>query len=172
MNYKYILAAGAAILIPLTVQAEICETLPSCASIGFDKTADDCSGRSKLKCPFGDAYFCSETCESLGYTLTSAHGCLVGQTKETCPADSTYYKCTGDVASDLIVTDSCLSGFLSSDSASCDCTYGIIANGTTSTQGNTCYRCGTKEECGCYTLDDGSGLSVACKCIMCATAVY
>ncbi|MBQ8661615.1 MAG: hypothetical protein IJ482_04740 [Alphaproteobacteria bacterium] len=165
MNYKYILAAGAAILIPLTVQAETCGTLPSCATIGFDKTADDCAGRSKLKCPFGDAYFCSETCEELGYSNTSSHGCLVGQTQEICPADSNYYKCTGDAT--VIATDSCASGFLQTDTDACgDCAYGIISNGTTSTQGNTCYRCGTQSECGCYTPDNG--LSVPCKCLMCA----
>lgn len=143
-----------------------------------------CVGQTKVTCPYDSQYYkCTGTCttvslscEALGYTYCDPSGgtlcaCLLGQTYETCSSDSNYYKCTGDALIvdpvDPIVTDSCASGFLLSDTSACgNCTYGIISNGTTSTQGNTCYRCGTKAECGCYTLDNG--LSVACKCLMCA----
>lgn len=66
LNYKYILAAGTAMLIPVTVAADTCSTLPKCADIGFTYTADDCGKLKKLKCPFGDAYFCSgSNCKSV-----------------------------------------------------------------------------------------------------------
>lgn len=66
LNYKYILAAGTAMLIPVTVAADTCSTLPSCASIGFTYSAADCGTLKKLKCPFGDAYFCSgSNCKSV-----------------------------------------------------------------------------------------------------------
>lgn len=66
LNYKYILAAGTAILIPVTVAADTCSTLPSCADIGFTYSATDCGTLKKLKCPFGDAYFCSgSNCKSV-----------------------------------------------------------------------------------------------------------
>ena len=65
-NYKYILAAGTAILLPVSVAADTCGTLPSCASIGFTYSAADCGNLKKLKCPFGDAYFCSGSdCKSV-----------------------------------------------------------------------------------------------------------
>ena len=66
-NYKYILAAGTAILLPVSVAADTCGTLPSCASIGFttpsSSLSSKCKDKTYLKCPFGDYYFCSEAKE-------------------------------------------------------------------------------------------------------------
>lgn len=71
VNYKYILAAGTAVLLPISVAADTCSTLPSCASIGFTYSAADCGKLKKLKCPFGDAYFCSgNNCKSVSVSST------------------------------------------------------------------------------------------------------
>lgn len=71
VNYKYILAAGTAVLLPASVAADTCSTLPSCESIGFTYSAADCGTLKKLKCPFGDAYFCSgSNCKSVSVSST------------------------------------------------------------------------------------------------------
>ena len=35
-----------------------CSTLPSCSELGYSMTASECGNMSKLKCPFGEYYFC------------------------------------------------------------------------------------------------------------------
>ena len=35
-----------------------CSTPPSCSELGYDMTASECGSAAKLKCPFGDAYYC------------------------------------------------------------------------------------------------------------------
>ena len=71
VNYKYIFAVGASVLLPISVAADTCSTLPTCESIGFTYSAGDCGKLKKLKCPFGDAYFCSGTnCKSVSVSST------------------------------------------------------------------------------------------------------
>lgn len=68
LNYKYMLLAGGLSLavIPGNAAADTCSTLPNCADIGFTYTAAQCGALKKLKCPFGDAYFCSgNNCNSV-----------------------------------------------------------------------------------------------------------
>lgn len=48
---KFILTT-AIILFPFAVWAQNCSTPPSCATLGFTKSAADCSGKTILKCPF------------------------------------------------------------------------------------------------------------------------
>ena len=50
VNYKYILAAGTAVLLPASVAADVCGELPTCESLGFTYTAADCGTLKKLKC--------------------------------------------------------------------------------------------------------------------------
>lgn len=65
-NYKSTLALGTMLLLPFSVFADTCATLPKCADLGFVNTADECGSLKKLKCPFGDAYFCStNNCKSV-----------------------------------------------------------------------------------------------------------
>ena len=71
VNYKYILAAGAAVLLPASVAADVCGVLPTCEALGFTYSAADCGTLKKLKCPFGDAYFCSgNNCKSVSVGST------------------------------------------------------------------------------------------------------
>ncbi|MBQ7285551.1 MAG: hypothetical protein IJW72_04800 [Alphaproteobacteria bacterium] len=71
VNYKYILAAVTAVLLPASVAADVCKELPTCDSLGFTYTATDCGTLKKLKCPFGDAYFCSgNNCKSVSVSST------------------------------------------------------------------------------------------------------
>lgn len=68
LNYKYMLLAGGLSLavIPGDAAADTCSTLPNCSDIGFTYTAAQCGTLKKLKCPFGDAYFCSgNNCNSV-----------------------------------------------------------------------------------------------------------
>lgn len=45
--------------------AQTCATPPTCAELGFDKGADDCTGRSTLKCPFDTTkLFCMTAAEA------------------------------------------------------------------------------------------------------------
>ncbi|MBE6454487.1 MAG: hypothetical protein E7017_06380 [Alphaproteobacteria bacterium] len=66
-NYKSTLALGTMLLLPFSVFADTCATLPKCADLGFVYSASDCGSLNKLKCPFDDtSYFCSaNTCKSV-----------------------------------------------------------------------------------------------------------
>ncbi len=71
VNYKHILAVGTAVLLPASVAAVPCGQLPTCDSLGFTYSAADCGTLKKLKCPFGDAYFCSgSNCKSVSVSNT------------------------------------------------------------------------------------------------------
>ncbi|HCU59016.1 MAG TPA: hypothetical protein DIC64_03445 [Alphaproteobacteria bacterium] len=71
---KYILATAFA-LTPLSVYATAnCEAVPNCAEIGFSYSAEQCAGVEKLKCPFGDYYFCSLPENAPADSCDNAHG--------------------------------------------------------------------------------------------------
>ena len=55
-----------------TARAEInCAVPPTCEELGYTMTAEACSGRAKLKCPFDDQYFCDvSSCYNGGYLET------------------------------------------------------------------------------------------------------
>jgi hypothetical protein len=43
-----------------SVNAQTCAVPPTCESLGYDKSADECSGLAQLKCPFDQSkYFCT-----------------------------------------------------------------------------------------------------------------
>lgn len=144
----------------------------SCEALGYKKAATSgfvacLNGSTKVLCPSDSGYYkCEVDCPAAGFTKscgsTGCKGtCLSGQTAVSCPADTKYYKCTTSTTT----TDKCSSGFLSSDmTQACACQYGLKENGTKSTKGNTCYRCGTYDECGgsngiycmkCNKIDNG-----------------
>jgi hypothetical protein len=88
-----------ALLTPFQAFAETCSSLPNCNDLGFIYTATQCDedGLKKIKCPFGNYYFCSkETCT--GYTLTS------------CPANGNCSICASGTTIKYKL-DSCQSGF-------------------------------------------------------------
>ena len=43
-----------------------CSTPPSCSELGYDMTASECGSAAKLKCPFGDGYYCAPKKEESG----------------------------------------------------------------------------------------------------------
>ena len=52
---------GLGCLYPTTISAQTCTAAPSCADMGYTKTASDCTGKTTLKCPFDlSAVSCEE----------------------------------------------------------------------------------------------------------------
>lgn len=50
-----------------TAQAQTCTTVPSCSTLGYTKSASDCSGLDYLRCPFDQSkYFCTSSGSSSG----------------------------------------------------------------------------------------------------------
>ena len=96
MNYNYFLpcfVSAAAILAAGGALAQQCVQAPSCAELGYTKSASECSGKTVLYCPFDKTKaYCADTddCASLGFTDTIAQ-CPGAYSK--CPADPTKGKC-------------------------------------------------------------------------------
>lgn len=87
-----ILSLGCLLLAP-EVLAQTCTPAPSCAELGYTKSASDCAGKTILYCPFDKtkAYCVDEiTCASLGFTDTVSE-CPGEYT--LCPSDSNKGKC-------------------------------------------------------------------------------
>ena len=65
MNKNCKLTIGAMLLLTTAfsvaeVRAQTCVVPPTCEGLGYDKTASDCGGLAKLRCPFDDSkYFCT-----------------------------------------------------------------------------------------------------------------
>lgn len=90
-NYrKYILWCGGAVYLLAGEQAAAmtCDVTPDCVALGFKVPAAEvkgkCNGQSRMKCPFGDFYFCSEKkCEESDYPYTAAN-CTYSLGGSTC----------------------------------------------------------------------------------------
>ena len=81
--------------------AEDCESIPSCAELGYTQTTEECAGRSILPCPFNIADPNTVFCGNMGDTETSCE-----LTAESCAAESKIFNsvnCTCEV---------CPSGYL------------------------------------------------------------
>ena len=65
MNKNCKMTIGAMLLLTtafsaFSVNAQTCAVPPTCESLGYDKSADECSGLAQLKCPFDQSkYFCT-----------------------------------------------------------------------------------------------------------------
>lgn len=65
MNKNCKMTIGAMLLLTTAfsvaeVRAQTCVVPPTCEGLGYDKTASDCGGLAKLRCPFDDSkYFCT-----------------------------------------------------------------------------------------------------------------
>lgn len=65
MNKNCKMTIGAMLLLTTAfsvaeVRSQTCVVPPTCEGLGYDKTASDCSGLAKLRCPFDDSkYFCT-----------------------------------------------------------------------------------------------------------------
>ncbi|MBE6453514.1 MAG: hypothetical protein E7017_01335 [Alphaproteobacteria bacterium] len=124
-NYKSTLALGTMLLLPFSVFADTCATLPKCADLGFVNTADECGKLAKLKCPFDDtSYFCStNNCKSVsvgGYEVCTEYcaedkNVCVGKRAMTCD-EALKKTCNyriyddGDTISGTITEPICIKG--------------------------------------------------------------
>ncbi len=98
-------AAAPALLYALPSQAQTCTAAPSCTTLGYTKTASQCSGKSYTRCPFDTSkYACdsatsSTECYNLGF-IDSKKNCAGDYI--ACPGNDTYVRClTGAKVGDL-----------------------------------------------------------------------
>ncbi len=109
-------------------------TRPTCASMGYVSTAEECVGYTKIRCPFNEnAYFCGKSgtttitgdnfncadrsgkteatyCTELGYNKTAAQCASIGYVALPCPFSSTKFYCPNleaktCAAGDLLAND-------------------------------------------------------------------
>ena len=87
--YKRMLQISSAFGLILSVTnsyAIECTPTPDCATLGYTKTASDCSGVASIKCPFDTSkLFCEEkilkTCDSVGDVLYGDGTCAISPDK-------------------------------------------------------------------------------------------
>jgi len=113
-----------------------CMVRPSCADMGYTKSASDCVGKKAISCPFDTtAYYCpevSENCDFSEYPLTE---CPTG-------GNCTIFECGGTTQFKL---DSCQSNYeINSDSTTCvACDFSSYPLASCPTGGNCSnYSCG------------------------------
>lgn len=93
---KYIIVIAIFLLSLSSLAQAQCIARPSCADMGYNKTATQCAGKDYLRCPFDtSAYFCGEVCDFSNFPL------------QTCPANGvcSNYTCRGITKYKL---DSCI----------------------------------------------------------------
>ena len=145
---KYALWYGVGCLIlPQISYAMTCEEAPDCTALGFKVAGSEvkskCNGLSRMKCPFGDYYFCSEKKCELDYPYSSAN-CSDILGGSTCSDDSgTYYtEC-----------NTCNTSTYPYSSANCSGTLG----------GSTCTDSNGKHYSSCVTCDYTHTTSTGCS---------
>lgn len=79
-------AAAPALLYALPTQAQNCTAAPDCATLGYTKTASQCSGKTYTRCPFDTSKY---SCDSAATVSCSDQGYF--DRKEYCPGD--YITC-------------------------------------------------------------------------------
>ena len=91
-------AAAPALLYALPSQAQTCTAAPDCATLGYTKTASQCSGKAYTRCPFDTSKYACDTptttkCYELGFTDTKGNcpGNYIA-----CPGNDTYVRCLQD----------------------------------------------------------------------------
>ena len=89
--------ATSALLLCGTASAELsCVEAPDCSSLGYTKTARQCSGKNYTVCPYDDtAYSCEDdkpSCDEMGYK-DQASWCRTDNIP--CPYDTSKVKCLG-----------------------------------------------------------------------------
>lgn len=91
---RFLLSASVALatLISFDAYAQTCQKAPDCASLGYTKSASECSGRTYTVCPFDmTKYSCdTTTCEDMAYTDTVSE--CPGE-YDVCQYDKTKGKC-------------------------------------------------------------------------------
>ncbi len=91
-------AAAPALLYALPSQAQTCTAAPDCATLGYTKTAAQCSGKTYTRCPFDTSkYSCEDTkevdCAAEGYTDKRAY---CPNNFIVCPGNEDAVRCVFD----------------------------------------------------------------------------
>ncbi|MBE6453246.1 MAG: hypothetical protein E7012_07160 [Alphaproteobacteria bacterium] len=109
---KYVISVSILLLSASSSLAQdSCMVRPSCADMGYTKSATDCEGKKAIACPFDlSAYYCPEVGESCDFSEYPLPEC---PTNGNC----TKLECGGAT---LYKLDSCQSGYvMKPDKASC-----------------------------------------------------
>lgn len=89
-------AAVPALIYALPSQAQECTAAPDCATLGYTKTATQCSGKTYTRCPFDDTkYNCANDpteseCYALGYVDKKIN---CPEKNVACPGNNSYVRC-------------------------------------------------------------------------------
>ncbi|MBE6452267.1 MAG: hypothetical protein E7012_02115 [Alphaproteobacteria bacterium] len=142
---KYVISVSILLLSASSSLAQdSCMVRPSCADMGYTKSATDCEGKKAISCPFDlSAYYCPEVGESCDFSEYPLTECPTG-------GNCTEFECGGTTQYKL---DGCQNSYeLSSDGLTCNaCNFANYplsncdANGTCSD-----YKCGNVTK---YKLD-------------------
>ncbi|HCU58667.1 MAG TPA: hypothetical protein DIC64_01660 [Alphaproteobacteria bacterium] len=139
---KKMVILSVAVAAPLSAQAGFsCGTdIMSCSELGFTHTAEECKNLLRMKCPFGDGYFCSKhVCNNdEGYYNTCPTGA-------SCPELASIYECYAP-------TD-CATGYTDVSELYSYLAYGDSYHFNVGTETKTC-----QEITGC-----GSGYQTSCS---------
>ena len=121
MKIRFLLLGTSLSLIPQTINAQ-CVATQDCATLGYTETS--CSGRSGVKCPFGNKWACfkseseyeQEFCDKYGFTLScTGTGGQIGVGKAcngkysecTCPSgyiwNNSSQKCEYDYKTNCVI---------------------------------------------------------------------
>lgn len=91
------LATVSCVVFPIAATAMTCDVTPDCTALGFKIPAAEagvtCKNKTRMKCPFGDFYFCSENiCNGYLFNQTCESGDICG---EACTdSNGTHYSGT------------------------------------------------------------------------------
>ncbi|MBE6452134.1 MAG: hypothetical protein E7012_01410 [Alphaproteobacteria bacterium] len=133
---KYTITSIMILLSSSSLAQDSCMIRPSCANMGYTKSATDCVGKKAISCPFDTtAYYCpevGESCDFSEYPLTE------------CPTNGncTIFECGGTTQYKL---DSCQNSYeISSDNTTCvACDFSSYPLASCPTSGNCSnYSCG------------------------------
>ena len=86
------LLTGTMLFLPMTATAQSinCTPSPDCASLGYTETS--CPDGAGVKCPWGNTWFCTKTCDELGFSYTCSGTGYAGGSGEVC--NGKYQSCT------------------------------------------------------------------------------
>ena len=81
---KIILMTSAAVIAPISAiaQTPTCTATPDCASLGY--TQSSCPENNGVRCPWGDAWFCTKTCSEMGFNYTCSGTGYAGGAGSAC----------------------------------------------------------------------------------------
>ncbi len=86
------LLTGTMLFLPMTAMAQSsnCTPSPDCTALGY--TENSCPDGAGVKCPWGNTWFCTKTCDELGFSYTCTGTGYAGGSGETC--NGKYKSCT------------------------------------------------------------------------------